>query len=118
MHFENQLTDEATLQELGRRVARLRLDRDLTQQQLADEAGISRHTLLRLEDGHSVTLSALLRILRALELLEGLETLVPEPLPSPLAALQQQGSQRQRASGLTEERDPRAGSSTWSWGTP
>ena len=118
MRFGNQLTDAAALQELGHRFARLRLDRNLTQQQLADEAGVSRHTLLRLEDGQSVTLSALLRILRALGLLEGLEALVPEPLPSPLAQLQRHTSQRRRASGLAEGREPQAGSSTWRWGTP
>jgi transcriptional regulator with XRE-family HTH domain len=112
----NELSDDATLGELGRRVAQLRLDRDLTQQQLADEAGISRHTLLRLEDGQSVTLSAFLRVLRALELLDGLEVLVPEPLPSPLAQLERQGGQRQRASGGHSARDDEPGA--WEWGTP
>ena len=118
MKFGNQLTDEATLHELGQRVARLRLDRDLTQQQLADEAGVSRHTLLRLEDGQSVTVTALLRVRRALRLLEGLEALAPEPLPSPLAELRRQTAQRRRASGATEEQRPRVEPSRWTWGTP
>lgn len=116
MRFTNELTDDTALAELGSRLAQMRLDLDLTQQQLADEAGISRHTLLRLEDGHSVTLSALLRALRALELLDGLESLVPEPLPSPLAQLEHQRGQRQRASGSHTNRGDEPG--TWEWGTP
>jgi transcriptional regulator with XRE-family HTH domain len=116
MRFENDLTDEATLRELGGRIARLRLDRNLTQQQLADEAGISRHTLLRLEAGHGVTLSALVRALRALQLLVGLETLVPGPLPSPLEQLERERAQRQRASGTQPDDGTDRG--TWEWGTP
>ena len=114
MRFANDLADEATLRELGSRIARLRLDRDLTQQQLADEAGISRHTLLRLEDGHSVTLTALMRALRALDLLDGLEVLVPEPLPSPLEQLERERGRRRRASGTRAGDDARG---TWEWGT-
>jgi transcriptional regulator with XRE-family HTH domain len=116
MRFSNDLTDEATLRELGGRIARSRLDRNLTQQQLADAAGISRHTLLRLEDGHGVTLSALVRTLRALELLDGLEALVPQPLPSPLEQLERERGQRQRASGMHGVDDAEPG--TWEWGTP
>lgn len=115
MQFGNDLTDEATLRELGGRIAQLRLDRNLTQQQLADEAGISRHTLLRLEDGHGVTLSALVRVLRALNLLDGLEGLVPAPLPSPLEQLERERSRRQRASGTQTEDD--AEGRAWEWGT-
>jgi putative transcriptional regulator len=116
MPFTNELSDEATMRELGGRIARLRLDRNLTQQQLADEAGVSRHTLLRLEDGHGVTLSALVRVLRALELLDGLETLVPQPLPSPLEQLEREGGQRRRASGIQPDEAKDRG--TWKWGTP
>ena len=116
MRFGNELTDEAALRELGGRIARLRLDRNLTQQQLADEAGISRHSLLRLEDGQSVALSTLVRALRALELLDGLEALVPQALPSPLEQLEREHGQRQRGSGTRAEDDP--GARPWRWGTP
>ncbi len=117
MQLEAGLSDEAVLHELGARLGQLRLDRNLSQQQLADEAGISRHTLMRLEAGHSVTLSALVRVLRALDLLQGLETLVPQPLPSPLQQLEHQSGRRQRASGSRRKRtDPQR--DDWRWGTP
>jgi transcriptional regulator with XRE-family HTH domain len=44
-------SDVALLQELGQRIARLRLERNLTQPQLAEQAGISKRTLERLESG-------------------------------------------------------------------
>jgi len=117
MRFQNELTDDAALAELGSRLARWRLDRNTTQQQLADEAGVSRITVARAEGGQSVTLSALVRILRALKLLENMEALVPRPLPSPIEQLERESARRQRAAGAHRtngEDDPGA----WRWGTP
>ena len=95
MPIQRLKSDEALLQELGQRIARLRLERNLSQAQLAEQAGISKRTLERLEAGASATqLSLFLRVLRQLDLLERLELLLPEPQLSPLALLQQ----RRRAS--------------------
>jgi transcriptional regulator with XRE-family HTH domain len=116
MNIHNQLTDEAVLGELGLRLARLRLDRNLTQAEIAAEAGVSRDTVRRLERGHSVAVSGLLRVLRALELLEGFDTLIPAPLASPIEQLERASGQRQRASGTSGGRrgdEPRG----WQWGT-
>jgi transcriptional regulator with XRE-family HTH domain len=116
MIFENHLSDEAALAELGRRLARWRLDRNLTQKQLAGEAGVARITVARAEGGQSVTLSALVRILRALDLLENVEALVPEPLPSPIEQLEREGARRQRATGVHRaQADDDIG--PWRWGT-
>jgi hypothetical protein len=68
----------------------------------------------RLEAGESTQLSSLIRILRALGLLDRFEALVPEPLPSPIEQLQLQGKQRQRASGRSAEDEPAEGG--WTWG--
>jgi len=65
MQITNGLTDDAALAELGFRLARARLARNLTQQQLADQAGVSVDTVRRLERRQSITLTALLRLLRA-----------------------------------------------------
>jgi len=80
-------SDPHVLAELGSRLARLRLDRNLTQDQLAREAGVSKRTLIRLEQGQSSQLTNFLRVLRALQLLEQLVALVPDPSLSPLAQL-------------------------------
>jgi len=87
----------------------------LTPEQLAEQAGISKRTLERLEAGAAATqLSLFLRVLRQLDLLERLELLLPEPQPSPLALLEQQKPTRQRAS----RRRVAKSATAWSWGQP
>ena len=116
MPIQRLMSDEALLHELGHRIARLRLERNLSQAQLAEQAGISKRTLERLESGAAATqLSLFLRVLRQLDLLERLELLLPEPQPSPLALLeQQQQATRKRAS----RRRIAKPASSWSWGQP
>lgn len=105
-------SDEAVLGELGRRLARHRLQQNLTQAELAREAGVSSRTIGRLEGGESTQLTNLVRVLRALRLLSGLGALVPEPLESPLEQLRRQGKPRQRASSRREEVE----AEPWAWG--
>jgi transcriptional regulator with XRE-family HTH domain len=99
---------------IGLRVAAARLQRNITQQKLADEAGVSRSTVRRLEGGESVQLSAFLRVLRALDLLEGLDLLLPDATVSPLHVLEHQGQKRKRASGPKTIGD--SASKPWQWG--
>ena len=88
---------------------------NLSQAQLAEQAGISKRTLERLEAGASATqLSLFLRVLRQLDLLERLDLLIPEPQPSPLALLELQKAGRKRAS----RRRIAKPTSTWTWGQP
>lgn len=112
MKIASSLTDDAVLTELGERLARQRLARNLTQAQLAEAAGVSKRTVERIEAGESAQLANFARILRALDLLDGLDALVPPPLPSPLAQLKLQGRQRRRASGV---REPESPAREWSW---
>ena len=51
MKITKQATDEVILGELGGRLAKIRLDRNLTQAQLATQAGVSKRTVERLEAG-------------------------------------------------------------------
>ncbi|MGV1049408.1 MAG: helix-turn-helix domain-containing protein [Solirubrobacterales bacterium] len=85
------------LEELGSRLRRARLDRNLSQEAVAAEAGIGRATLQRIEDGRGASASNLISVLRALDLFDGVELLVPEPTPSPIDELRRRGRQRQRA---------------------
>jgi len=54
--------------EIGEKIRQLRKSKKITQQQLADEAEISRVTLSKLERGHitEVSVAALIKILNAL----------------------------------------------------
>lgn len=104
--------DSALLDELGQRLAALRLARNLTQRELAEQAGVGVRTVQRLEAGAAAThLSAFLRICRVLGLLDRLDALIPAPAPSPIAQLRLQGQRRQRAT-----RAPRPQKSKrWTW---
>jgi putative transcriptional regulator len=105
--------DDAVLRELGQRLATHRLGRHMTQDQLASDAGVSKRTLVRLEQGESVQLTNLVRVLRALGLLHELESLVPPPLASPIEALKSKRiSERRRASSPSTPAPARK----WVWG--
>jgi transcriptional regulator with XRE-family HTH domain len=112
MKISDQLTDDAILAELGERVARCRLRLQLTQAQLAQQAGVGKRTVERLEGGGSTQLTSLIRILRVLDLLEGLEHVFPDTGPTPMELLRGKGKpkQRVRASRATE-REP----GPWQW---
>ena len=97
MKLDNLHSDSAILAELGRRLARCRLNGGLTQSALAFEAGVSKRTLERVEAGESVQLANFLRLLRALGLVEGLEALAPPDEPRPMDLLRMKGKRRQRA---------------------
>jgi transcriptional regulator with XRE-family HTH domain len=112
MRFTNLITDETALAEMGERIARLRLERGLTQAELATAAAVSKSTVERLEGGASSQLSNFLRCLRALGRLENLELLLPEIPPSPIDLLERHGKVRQRARSSAED-GPAA---TWAWG--
>jgi transcriptional regulator with XRE-family HTH domain len=107
------LLETGALNLIGDRISRHRLDRNLTQAELASAAGVSKRTVERLEAGESTQLSNFLRILRALDLLDGIDQLVSEPPPSPLEQLRLKGRKRQRASSIRQPESPPA---SWKWG--
>ena len=113
MKINDTQSDAAVLEELGQRIARYRLNRNMTQGALATESGVSTPTVQRLENGQSTQASNLIRILRTLHLLENLDALVPEPAISPLQQARMQGKTRQRASSPRK----RQTHTRWTWDT-
>ena len=112
MAIPMETTDQRVLAELGDRLARHRLNRNLTQDQLAREAGVSKRTVGRLENGQSSQVTNLVRVLRALGLLGNFDALVPAPLASPIEALKAKARERHRASPASKK--PKL-SSEWTW---
>lgn len=74
---------------LGERLRRLRLDRNLDQRSTAEKAGVSEKALRNLEGGRGSTVETLLRVLKALDYLQGIEMLAPEISVNPLELLRQ-----------------------------
>lgn len=92
------------LQELlGERLKRLRLNRNLDQRTTAEKAGISEKALRNLESGRGSTVETLLRVLKALDHLQGLDMLAPEISVNPLDLLRKpkapQRARRERQTG-------------------
>jgi transcriptional regulator with XRE-family HTH domain len=112
MEIYSELTDDAVLAELGDRIRRTRLERNVAQGQLANQAGLSRSTVERLEAGEGGTLTSCVRVLRALGLLDALDRLVPEPTLSPIERVKLRGQERQRARPRISEDAP---TQTWRW---
>ena len=103
MKISNLLTDDSILAEMGERVARRRLDLQLTQAALAEQAGVGKRTVERIEAGASAQMSSMIRIYRVLDLLQGLDRMLPEAQPSPMDLLKNKGKIRQRASSYDRQ---------------
>jgi transcriptional regulator with XRE-family HTH domain len=97
--------------ELGRRLEAIRLEENISQEALAAEAGVSRRTITRLENGGGISVETLIRLMRALGVANRLEALLPEPGIRPIDRIRLKGKQRQRArrSAAVEPGD-------WTWG--
>jgi transcriptional regulator with XRE-family HTH domain len=120
MHFDEIMTDAAVRAELGRRLERHRLERNLTQAEMAAEAGIGQATVQRAERGDSVQMTSMIKLMRALGLLAGLDAAVPESIDLPIAQLErEQRKTRRRASGTRRSSSPDAedfAGKSWEWG--
>ena len=112
MRITGLLTDDAVLAELGARIARRRLEMQLTQAAVAEQAGIAKRTLERMEAGEASQLSTLVRVLRVLDAAAGLDNLIPESGPRPMDLLKQKGKVRKRASG---QRAVKKTGKPWRW---
>ena len=104
-------TDDAILAEIGERIARRRLAQQMTQAELAEQAGIGKRTLERVEAGLTAQFSTIIRIFRVLDLLPKLDQALVEHPIRPLEAAARKGKARQRASGKSKTKPQKP----WSW---
>jgi len=83
--------------DLGQRLERLRLSRNLRRADLAAAAGLSVGTLTRLETTGRATVETLVRAMTALLLSDHLEVLLPDATLRPIERVDTGGKQRRRA---------------------
>jgi transcriptional regulator with XRE-family HTH domain len=113
MKISNLLSDGVILAEIGERVAQRRLELQLTQAGLAEQAGVAKRTVERIEAGSSAQMSSVIRVFRVLDILPGLDRIIPEAGPGPMDLLKRKGKVRRRASG---SRRPDRSDEPWTWG--
>ena len=95
---------------LCKRLEELRLSKNISQAELAKQAGVSRSTMTRIADGQSISLDSFVRVVKALGLADHLATLLPNPEVRPVELVRHEGQHRRRASGKRKPSEP------WSWG--
>ena len=97
------------LQELGERVKDIRIRRYMTQKDLAENAGVSFSTVVRIERGESVNLDNLMRVMRVFDLLGNFDLLIPEQVLTPEEIFKGK-SKKKRAHKISKLND-----SQWVW---
>ena len=97
------MSDVGVMKELGERIRRHRLNLDVTQENLAERAGVARSVVQRIEQGGTCQMDGWLRVLRTLGVLDQLDAFLPDPGVSPLQLARMQDRKRQRASGSRGE---------------
>ncbi|SDY85007.1 helix-turn-helix transcriptional regulator [Acinetobacter kyonggiensis] len=102
MKFSTLNTPRAMAVELGSRLRVARLNRNLTQEQVGNSAGISRYIVKELEHGKG-KVEDLMATLIALSLTDQLENLLPTQKVSPIEIFKMKGHERTRASGNKDE---------------
>lgn len=104
-------TDELE-QRLGERLRALRIQRDLTQAELAEAANVSLGALKRLERGSGSTTTTLVSVLRALDQERWLDALGPVPSRfNPLDVLEARNRRAARPSDAPRVRRRRSSTS-------
>ena len=108
------LTDHAISEQLRERCRRERLLQNITQEDLAERAGLGVNTVRRFErdDDYSPSLDTFIRIIRVLGALDVLEQILPE---RPLDPLNPDASERLRARPASPAA---AADGEWTWGEP
>jgi len=94
---------------LCRRLEEIRLSKNISQVELAKQAGVSRSTMTRIADGQSISLDSFIRVVKALGLADHLSALLPDPEVRPVELVSHEGQHRRRASGKRKVSEP------WSW---
>ena len=105
-------TDEQILQELGTRLKTERIRQKMTQETFAKNCGVAKSTVERLEKGESVQLANLLKMLRTLHQLSGIELLLPVTEPSPMEYLYAKNPKEPERYREVREKTPEYGNSS------
>ncbi len=92
------------IKELGQKIKLYRIMKGMSQQELEDKTGVSKRSISRLEQGESVQLENLFKILVALDLGENIDLLVPDQTKRPAFYLERSGDKPKRVRRKKEKK--------------
>ena len=98
------------ISELGKKIKTYRIMKDLSQEDLSEKTGISKRSISRLEQGESIQVDNLFKILIALDLGDNIDLLVPDQTRRPSYYLENPDSRPQRV------RKKKSEQTTFRWG--
>lgn len=77
------LTNQKIREEIGVRIKKHRLEMEFSQADLSRRTGISVHSISNIENGNDFTVDNLISILKALNLIDNINQLLPEIIANP-----------------------------------
>ncbi len=97
------------IKELGQKIKLYRVMSEISQQELEEKCGVSKKSISRLEQGDSIQVDTLFKILIALGLGDNIELLVPDQTRRPSYYLEKEEKKPQRVRKRTQK-------TTFKWG--
>ncbi len=92
------MSDPAILKEIGQKLKAFRLQKNITQEEIAERAGLNRVTIGEIEKGRPASLLSFIQVLRGLDKLDLLNAITAGPAVSPIQMAKLQKKARKRAS--------------------
>lgn len=97
--------EQRYIAELGRRIKEYRIMMGITQQDIEEKSGVSKRSVSRLEQGESVQLETLIKIMIALNIGDNIEILVPDQTRRPSHYLEHTETRPQRVRKKSKSAD-------------
>ena len=105
------------LADIGDALRQVRLQRNLSQKEVAERSGISRFCLSRIENGiGGVNFDSVLAVWRQLGILPSLTLMLPEPTIPLHDLVKEESRKRKSLPKRVRDRKEKKTSRTWTWG--
>jgi putative transcriptional regulator len=91
-------SNQSILKKIGERLKNYRLHLNITIEAVAEHINVSGKTIMKIEHGENYSMTILIKMLRAYNLLHVLDDFIPDHTISPKQLFEMKGKKRQRAS--------------------
>ena len=101
------------IKELGQKIKLYRIMNEMSQQDLEEQSGVSKRSISRLEQGESIQVDNLFKILVALDLGDNIELLIPDQTKRPSYYLRREEKEPKRVGKRTKKSNFKWGDEEW-----